>query len=112
MCFALLGSNKKKFKKYNVTYDLLGKDIYIDTSALPKNNEDEYYWYQLIGLVVVNQDGDTLGTVSHLIDTGANDVVVVKNGDEEILIPFINQFILEVSLADKILRVYWQRSFL
>jgi 16S rRNA processing protein RimM len=60
---------------------------------------------------VLNHKGITLGQVDHLLDTGANDVLVVK-GDRERLIPFLPEHvILDVDLAQRVLRVDWDEDF-
>ena len=64
-----------------------GAEIAIPRSALAELDADEYYWADLVGLEVVTTAGEALGTVDHLIETGANDVLVVR-GDRERLIPF------------------------
>lgn len=55
-----------------------GVDIGVPAEALPALAEDEFYWRDLIGLQVVNGEGELLGVVDHLLETGANDVLVVK----------------------------------
>ncbi|MBT8101100.1 MAG: ribosome maturation factor RimM, partial [Gammaproteobacteria bacterium] len=68
----------------------------------------QYYWSDLEGLEVVHRDGRVLGTVQYLIETGANDVLVVQ-GEEERLIPFVQeQVILEVDLANGLISVDWE----
>lgn len=70
--------------------------------------EDEYYWIDLIGLVVVNHQGQRLGEVDHLFDTPANDVMVVKSSDDQqILIPFVDVYIKNVDFDNKMIQVYW-----
>ena len=67
---------------------LNGVDIAIRREQLPAIDEDDYYWAELVGMQVVNGDGVALGRVQRLLETGANDVLVVK-GDRERLIPFV-----------------------
>ncbi|SFV53486.1 16S rRNA processing protein RimM [hydrothermal vent metagenome] len=86
---------------------LLGYDIYINKSDLPKTNKDEYYWDDLINMTVINQHNQTIGKVTYLIETGSNDVLVIKHKDKEILIPFINPFVGKISLEEKIIWVDW-----
>ena len=81
--------------------------IAIPRSKLPQQAENEYYWSDLIGMQVINQDNETLGTVESLLETGANDVLCVRNEQGEILIPFLNAVIQQVSLEEKIIRVDW-----
>lgn len=65
----------------------LGEEIWVLRSALPAARPGEYYWVDLEGLDVETVDGRALGKISHMIATGANDVMVVV-GDRERLIPF------------------------
>jgi 16S rRNA processing protein RimM len=90
---------------------LLGADIAVYRSQLPTAPEDEYYWADLIGLTVINREGITLGQVDHLLETGANDVLVLK-GERERLIPFLlRRVVLEVDLTQRVLRVDWNVDF-
>ena len=61
--------------------------------------QDEYYEYQIIGLAVWTTGGEYLGTVDEVISTGANDVYVVRGEEREILIPAIEDVVLEINLA-------------
>lgn len=87
--------------------NLKGMEVAVPRSALPKAKRDEYYWTDLIGLTVVNTEGANLGTVKNLLQTGANDVLVVQEGETERLLPFIRQVILNVDLAEKKITVDW-----
>ena len=84
--------------------------ISLDKSSLPKLDENNYYWHELIGLDVKNNEGMLFGKVDSLIETGANDVLVVL-GDKEYLIPYIKQVILEVNLETNMIRVDWQDDY-
>ncbi|MGP1667638.1 MAG: ribosome maturation factor RimM [Rhodanobacter sp.] len=68
---------------------LVGTDIHVDREQLPAPAQGEYYWVDLEGLEVVTTEDVKLGRVSHLFATGANDVVVVRDGARERLIPFV-----------------------
>lgn len=77
-----------------------------DRPALP---EGEYYHHQILGLTVVDEAGATLGVLTEIIETGANDVYVVQNDAipvREILIPAIKEVLLEVNLEAKTMRVH------
>jgi len=90
---------------------LLGADIAIFRSQLPPVSKNEYYWNDLLGLTVINHDNITLGIVDHLLETGANDILVIK-GEKECLIPFVlEQVILEIDLTQRIIRVDWDKDF-
>jgi len=86
--------------------------IAVPRAELPEQVEGEYYWSDLIGLTVVNLEGVNFGTVDSLLETGANDVLVVKGESGEKLIPFIDSVIKQVSLKDKSIRVDWQADYL
>jgi 16S rRNA processing protein RimM len=90
---------------------LSGTDIGVYRSQLPAPERDEYYWSDLIGLQVFTLQEASLGVVDHLIETGANDVLVVQ-GERERLIPFIRgQVIKSVDLVAGVIRVDWDPGF-
>lgn len=87
---------------------LTGKFIAIIRSQLPKLAKDEYYWSDLEGLTVINKEGVVLGIVTHLMETGSNDVLVVK-GEKEQAIPFLpERVILRVDLEKREIHVDWE----
>jgi 16S rRNA processing protein RimM len=85
---------------------LVGADIAINVSQLPAAGAQEYYWAELEGLRVVNQAGETLGQVSYLLETGANDVLVVQ-GERERLIPFAKGVVQRVDRQAGVIYVDW-----
>lgn len=89
---------------------LVGAEIAIRLSQLPSLKPGEYYWAQLVGLEVVNLAGQRFGKVDHLFDTGANDVMVVRNGQERWL-PATAKVIREVDLEAGVIRVDWDADF-
>jgi 16S rRNA processing protein RimM len=93
---------------------LQGATISIERAQLPPASPGEVYWHDLIGLEVRDLHGHVLGTVRSLMETGANDVLVVvpAGGDEEILIPYIrDQVVREVDLESGCLRVDWDPDY-
>lgn len=89
----------------------IGAEIAVDRAQLPPLAEGEYYWADLLGLKVFNQQGVFLGEVDYLLETGAHDVLVLK-GETERLIPFVlEHIVLAVDLTQKILRVDWDEDF-
>ncbi len=89
-----------------------GWDILINKSQLPEPEEGEYYWADLIGLHVLTEHDVSLGKVDSLIETGANDVLVIKNNQEERLIPFLlGQTIKKIDLEGKQMIVDWDPDF-
>jgi len=90
---------------------LIGQSIAIRRDQLPPPSADEFYWVDLQGLAVETGDGRPLGRVSHLIETGANDVLVVR-GDRERLVPFVwERFVLDVDFDEGRIRVDWDPDF-
>lgn len=90
---------------------LVGAEIQVPRSALPKPKRGEFYWADLEGLDVVTVDGAPLGKVSHLFATGANDVLVVR-GERERLIPYVTgQFVKKVDLQAGRITVDWDPEF-
>lgn len=95
--------------------ELKGFLIGAPRDALPETGVDEFYWADLIGLPVINEAGEVLGTVDGLIETGANDVLRVLAGDGvERLIPFVSAVVLAVdkgsgegSATQGCIRVAW-----
>lgn len=89
---------------------LKGRDIRIPVEDLPLLPEGEFYHFQLIGLVVRDVRGHTYGHVDDVMQTGANDVLVVK-GDSTSLIPYITDVITEVDLDTRMIQVRWYPDF-
>ncbi len=95
---------------------LAGFEICVLRSLLPDLTDGEYYWYQLKGLNVIDQAGQLLGRIDHLLETGANDVMVVKPcagslDDRERLLPYTAHCVLTVDLAAGEMRVDWDADF-
>ena len=91
--------------------ELIGSKIYIEPGQLPKLAEGEYYWSDLIGMKVESLESEPLGTIETMMETGANDVMVLQ-GDRERLIPFvIDEIVREVDLANKRVVVDWQPDY-
>ena len=93
-------------------FELMGWDILIHKSQLPKPQQGEYYWLDLIGLEVKNLQDEYLGKVDHLLETGANDVLVVLDGETERLIPFLqSSTVLNIDLQAGVMIVDWDADF-
>jgi len=83
---------------------LINQELFVREEDLPPLENDEYYDYQLIGLHVVNHSGELIGTVSQVIHTGVNDIIVVK-GKEEILVPMVEGLISKIDLKDSLITI-------
>lgn len=132
----LLGSNKRGWEQFEVeagrpqgktvvakikgcddrnqAESYIGREIAVLKSWLPSIAEDEYYWHQLQGLQVKNLDGFDLGTVKTLMETGANDVLVLESDGvgKERLIPFVQGlYVLNIDLESGEMQVDWDPEF-
>lgn len=91
-------------------------EICIPFDRLPVLESSEYYWHQLVGLKVINLQEQLLGNIDHLLETGANDVLVVKStaesiDDKERLLPYIDQCVLSIDLNVGEVKVDWDAEF-
>lgn len=84
--------------------NLAGKTIYVKEEDLPKLEDGEYYVFQLLEAQVLDENGKTLGKVKNVLKIGPNSILEVK-GDEEILIPMVEDFILKVDVKERVIRV-------
>jgi len=89
---------------------MIGIDLYIEKSQLPKLPKGKHYWEDLIGLEVINQNNVVLGKVLNLVDTGANNVLVV-NGKKEHWVPYIEPFLISVDIDKQQILVDWDEDF-
>lgn len=91
---------------------LIEQAIEIRRDCLPRLPESQYYWIDLVGLTVINLAGIVLGQVDDVFETGANDVLVIKDGKREHLIPLVlGPIVLAVDLTGKVIRVDWDADF-
>jgi 16S rRNA processing protein RimM len=77
-----------------------GAEILIRKDTLRREN-DEYFWFELIGLDVFLKSGRFIGVLKEIINTGSNDIYVVKAGDKETLVPALHGIVLQVDLGKK-----------
>ncbi|MGN7355979.1 ribosome maturation factor RimM [Paenibacillus sp. SAF-054] len=81
-----------------------------DLVELPEN---EFYFHQIVGCQVETDEGQDLGVITEILTPGANDVWVVKSPDgKSILIPYIDDVVLEVNVTDKKVRVHLMEGLL
>jgi 16S rRNA processing protein RimM len=84
---------------------LIGCEICVPRDDLPPPARGEFYWCDLEGLAVLTQEGESLGRVADFFPTGSNEVLVVRDGEREILLPFIKDVVLSVDEAQGYLHV-------
>ena len=96
----------------NIAESYIGWKILINRSQLPKSGKGDYYWNDLIGLQVETEQGITLGKVDSLIETGANDVLVIVDEEHERLIPFLlDDVVKTIDLTNNRMIVDWDPDF-
>jgi 16S rRNA processing protein RimM len=84
---------------------LVGLELYVERAGLPTPREGEFYWFDLEGLTVYTQEDEYLGRVEEFFPTGSNEVLVVRKGSQEMLLPFIKDVIVTVDDTRRILYV-------
>jgi 16S rRNA processing protein RimM len=95
----------------DVARTLVGAEIAVPRNEMPDPGPNQFYWADLEGLTVRTVAGVELGSVDHLIETGANDVLVVK-GERERLIPYVwGQVVTDVDLEQGVMTVDWDSEF-
>jgi len=77
---------------------VLRHEVYQHISMLPRKDADEYYQFELKGLMVVDRQGRNLGTVHSILETRAGDILVVRNACREILVPMLEDVIEEIDI--------------
>ena len=91
---------------------LRGWEIVVDRNQLPELEDDEYYWIDLEGMEVVNEQDQFLGTVRQVMPTGANEVLVVKDAERERLIPLVMEhYVKEIDPQSNRILVDWDPEF-
>lgn len=108
----------KGIDERNDAAHLTNCEIIVESEQLPELEDGEYYWKDLIGCEVITTEGYNLGKITELMETGSNDVLVVKAnlkdafGVQERLIPFLNdQVIRKVDLTTGTVEVEWDPGF-
>jgi 16S rRNA processing protein RimM len=101
----------KEIQDRTVVSELTNELLYVKTSQLPPLPEGDYYFHELISLDVYEPDGRYLGVLVQILETGANDVYLIRNdAEEEILIPATEEMILEIDLEQErmtVARMNW-----
>jgi len=92
----------------------IGATIAVTRDMLPEPDTGDYYWIDLIGLEVMSVQGQKMGTVVKLMETGSNDVLVVKDSTQnaEVLIPWLDQQVIkDVDLTSGVITVDWDNDY-
>lgn len=105
-----------KFKEYNNINDIecyIGKDILVSRDNAVKLEKGEYYIADILGAKVILEDGSEFGVLEDVMQTGANDVYVVKTLDnKEVLLPKIDECVKKLDIENKIVTVHIMKGLL
>lgn len=93
------------YDSINRVESMVGGHILINEDLLPELGDDQYYWGDLKGLEVVDQEHGSIGQLQDLFASAAHDTYVVKGRFGEVLIPAVRQFILDVDLEGRVMQV-------
>ncbi len=103
----------KEFNNINEVEQYKHCSLYVDREDAVKCEEDEYYIADLVGCTVYNEDDSELGELIDVIQTGANDVYVVRmESGKELMIPAIKECILSVSITERRVKVHLLKGLL
>lgn len=84
-----------------------GARLKVPEDELVSLEEDEFYYHEIIGCLVVTEEGEELGKIKEILETGANDVWVVKRtGGKDLLIPFIDEVVKEINVDEKLVKIH------
>lgn len=106
----------KEIPNRTVAESMNGATIWVSKDTLPPLAEDEYYWSDLIGLMVVNEHNECLGVIKTLFETGAHDIIIVRPtkdsvDDEERLIPWHDTVVKNIDLSCGVMVVAWDKDY-
>lgn len=93
------------FDNINQVLDLIGAELFVPRQQLPETEDDEYYWCDLIGLSVVTVEGRHLGILHDILETGANDIYLVKGDEGEYLIPALKSVVSHVDIKGRVMTI-------
>ena len=100
----------------NIAETMNGVTIWVEQDVLPEPDEDEYYWSDLVGMRVINEQDEYLGDITEMFETGAHDIMRVAAmsdslDSEERLIPWHKQTVIEVDTASRTVTAAWPSDY-
>jgi 16S rRNA processing protein RimM len=95
----------KGYESINDAEPLIRSKVLVAEDTLPELGEGEYYWKQLEGLRIVDQDRGDIGTLKDIYSTAAHDTYIVDGRFGEVLIPVVKEFVLDIDLEAGVVTV-------
>ena len=89
----------------NESRDFVGVELYLPLSQLPKLPGNRFYFHEVIGFAVVDEERGEIGTVREFMELSNNPIMVVEHGDKEILVPASQQFVTGIDRDNRILHI-------
>ncbi len=74
--------------------------VFIDKRELPEKADEEYYWFELIGMDVFDNENRLIGKVKDIMDNSAQPILVIINDSDEYLVPFVEKFVEDIDLTN------------
>lgn len=99
--FALL--SLRGIEDMDVAHHFVGQTVYLRKEDLPRTDQDEYYYFELEGYRVEDEDGNILGEVSRVIPSPAHDILEIRTPLGEKMVPFVDRFVPEVKRGEKVI---------
>lgn len=97
----------KEFDNINQVESLRGKALFVDREHAVKLEKDEYFIADMIGMSVISDEGEALGMLEDVLQTGANDVYVIKEaGGQELLVPAIRECVVNVDIEARYMIIH------
>lgn len=93
------------YESINLVEPLVGGQVLVEQESLPPLDDNQYYWGDLKGLNVIDQERGDIGQLTDMFSSAAHDTYVVKGRCGEILIPAVGQFILDIDLNGRVMQV-------
>ena len=100
----------KGIERIEETKILIGKEIFVKKENLPDLEEKEYYWFEILGMVVETEKGKRIGRIKEIFPTGANDVYVVEGRNGEIFLPATEEVIQSIDRGKRVIKVLWMNG--
>lgn len=94
-----------EFNNINEVINFKEEYLFVDDENLVKLPENQYFIFQLIDCKVENMDGEFIGIVKDVIENPTNDVYVIRNNDNEYLVPAVKEFVKDVDVENKLIRI-------